>query len=154
MRRKPVDEARTFLAGLAAWLVPGAGHFVLGLRGFALTYFLAISIPFLVGLALGGVRDTVSPRGNPWLFLAELGVGSYTLAAWMIGSRLGPDAAFTSYYPGADVAQIYLSVAGLLNVLAILDALSRAQNAGLPLYYHELPPREASPQAPPSGGSP
>ncbi|MEW6252014.1 MAG: DUF6677 family protein [Planctomycetota bacterium] len=55
--------------------------------------------------------------------------------------REATKAGYMSYYPESDVAQIYLATAGLLNVLVILDAISRAQT-GLPTYHRELRPAE------------
>jgi hypothetical protein len=88
------------------------------------------------------VKDSVNPRSNHWPFLAEIGVGSYTIAGYAASSHLQAsapdDVSLMSFYPGSDVAQIYLAVGGLLNLLAILDALARAQTGGLPVFYHEL----------------
>jgi hypothetical protein len=55
---------------------------------------------------------------------------------------------YMSDYPGADVAQIYLTAAGLLNLLVILDAISRAQT-GLPTFQRELRLREQHAEAAP-----
>jgi hypothetical protein len=55
---------------------------------------------------------------------------------------------YMSDHPGADIAQIYLTAAGLLNLLVILDAISRAQT-GLPTFQRELRLREQHAQAAP-----
>ena len=129
-------------AGILAWVFPGAGHLLLGHRGLAAVFFVAITFAYSTGLAIGGVKDSVNPRSNHWLFLAEIGVGSYTIAGYAASSHLQAsapdDVSLMSFYPGSDVAQIYLAVGGLLNLLAILDALARAQTGGLPVFYHEL----------------
>lgn len=132
-------------AGILAWILPGAGHFYLGQRGLALVFFTAISFAYGAGLAIGGVKNSVNPRANRWLFLAEIGIGSYTTVGYFVSSRLPtypPDelSPYVSFYPESDVAQIYLAVGGLLNVLAILDALTRAQTGGLPVFHREAPP--------------
>lgn len=139
---------RTVLAGVLGWLVPGAGHLLVGQRGLALTFFLAITIPYAAGLAIGGVKNFVSVERNPWLFLAELPIGGYTVPAFLASeaverhvARAGRDPgdpAYVAYYPASDVATIYLAAAGLLNVLAVLDAVSRAQTGGLPTFHREL----------------
>ena len=135
-------------AGLLAWLVPGAGHFLLGQRGLGIVFFIAITLPYGVGLALGGVKNFASPTANRWLFLAELPIGGYTVPAYL-GSQAvngsvqaredqGEDVDLThyvAYYPASDIAQIYLATAGLLNILAIIDAISRAQTGGLPTFH-------------------
>lgn len=157
---------RTIWAGILAWVLPGAGHYYLGHRGMATVFFLAISIPYWTGVAIGGVLTSVNPyeskmipasngqsvrwelpRGNKWLFLAEIFVGSYTTACYYTSQSLEhkliqetPKARvpYVSFYPESDVAQIYLATAGLLNLLAILDAMSRAQYAGLPVIHKDM----------------
>lgn len=152
-------------AGILAWILPGAGHFYLGQRGMAAVFFIAISFPYWTGLAVGGVMNSVNPReekprdwgvqprGNKWLFLAEMCTGGYTTACYFIGVQLEQRVMtlpveervkFMSYYPGSDVAQIYLATAGLLNLLAMLDAMSRAQYAGSPTFRRELAAKEAA----------
>ncbi len=168
---------RTVQAALLAWVLPGAGHHYLGHRGLALVFFVAISVPYFAGLAIGGVTNCVNARSNPWLLLAELGVGGYTAPGALVsrvierrvlqqlGYERAPDprdardaarcerfarqlSPYVSYYPESDVAQIYLATAGLLNVLAILDAIARAQTGGLPTFEREgdtSQPAEAGP---------
>lgn len=142
MRQQTNSLARTVLAGIYAWLLPGAGHYFLGQRGMAAVYFIAITFAYGTGLAVGGVKNSVNPRVNPWLFLAELGVGGYTGVGYVVSNRIpdyGPKepSPYVSYYPESDVAQIYLAIGGLLNLLAILDALMRAQTGGLPVLFFE-----------------
>lgn len=142
MNRDAESLRRSIQAGLLAWILPGAGHFWLGQRGLGAVYFLAISLPFWAGAAIGGVKESINPVANRWLFLAETPIGSYTLVGLAVSRSLPtvPPTEFSpyvSYYPESDVAQIYLAAAGLLNVLAILDAIVRAQTGGLPVFYHE-----------------
>jgi hypothetical protein len=162
-------NAKAIQAGVLSWLVPGAGHFLLGHRALGIICFVAVTFAYFVGLAYGGVVSSVNVNTNRWLFLAELGTGGYTVPALAISrsaerkvlteaglvsvpdqqterdhydaylraaTRLG----FMSYYPESDVATIYLATAGLLNLLVILDAVSRAQTGGLPTFHRELPP--------------
>lgn len=141
--------ARAIQAGLLACLLPGAGHFWLRQRGIGLVFFAAISLPYWSGAAIGGVKENINPVANRWLFIAELPVLSYTLIG-MAASRSLPTvpptqySPYVSYYPESDVAQIYLATAGLLNVLAILDAIARAQTDGKPVFEHELAAAEAA----------
>lgn len=173
--REPDPTAKTIQAALLTWLVPGAGHYWLGHRGLAAVFFAAITFPYLAGLAIGGIVNLVNPRTNPWLFLAELGVGGYTAPSYLVTrsvesglqQKLGlaripePSTAspeysawtqarlpYVSYYPASDVAQIYLATAGLLNILAILDAITRAQTGGLPTFHRDL----LAAGSPPGGG--
>ena len=133
---------RTIQAGLLAWLLPGAGHFYLGLRGLAWVFFVAIGGSYLVGMLVGGVKTSVDPQGNFWLFIAEMGVGGLTSIFYLAAASLPTvpvwqPSPYVSYFPGQDIAQIYLSVAGLMNIMAVLDAIARAQTDGLPVFHHE-----------------
>jgi hypothetical protein len=148
MAQKPHSTTCTLQAGILAWLLPGAGHFYLGHRGLAAVFFIAITFAYGAGLAIGGVKNSVNPRVNHWLFLAEVGIGSYTTVGYLVSNALptyGPKelSPYVSFYPESDVAQIYLAVGGLLNLLAIFDALTRAQTGGLPVFYHEAPASDA-----------
>ncbi len=128
-KRKTDPTFDITLAGLAAWLIPGAGHWLAGQRAFAVVFFVAITFPYLVGVALGGVKYSINAKENVWVFLAEMGVGGYTLAGALISNAITVDPAkpgeYRAFYPGSDVSQIYLITAGLLNLLAVLDAMSR-----------------------------
>ncbi len=169
-------------AGLLSWLIPGAGHWWLGHRGLAVVFFIAVSFPYWVGMAFGGIVPSASLRTNFWLVLAETGVVGYTapcvITSWGIEERLLAKArlswsfgdpndpldaqknpvgfqdflkvatrdGYMSYYPESDLAQIYLATAGLLNLLVILDAVSRAQTGGLPTFHRELQAAEGAPK--------
>lgn len=155
-------------AGILAWLLPGAGHFYLGHRGLSVVFFIAISFAYFTGLAFGGIKSSINPYSNKWLFLSEMGIGGYTSVLFLINQRVGeirpseladPQRVReiapaklvreVSFFPESDVSQIYLATAGLLNVLAILDALSRAQAHGLPTYHRDLLPASDGRRGPP-----
>jgi hypothetical protein len=53
-------------------------------------------------------------------------------------------APYMSFFPGSDVAQIYVAAAGLLNLLAILDAIARALTGGEPTYRREAAAAQAA----------
>ena len=122
---------------------------MLGQRGMGVIFFLAISFPFWTGVAVGGVKDQIDPRGNRWLYAAAIPLGGYTTVCTMVRNTI-PTASpnspspYVSYFPESEVAQIYIAVAGLLNLMAILDAVSRAQTGGLPVFHHEIAAREAA----------
>jgi len=103
----------------AAWLVPGAGHFMLGRRGRALILFLAIIVMFVFGLLMKG--QFFSTESASWLetlgYYGELCVGAAMFVARFFGYP-GGDPFFVS----ADFGTAFLVSAGMLNVLAILDA--------------------------------
>ena len=154
MAQQRNSTTRVLQTGVLAWILPGAGHFYLGHRGLAAVFFVAITFAYGTGLAIGGVKNSVNPRVNRWLFLAEIGIGGYTTVGYFVSNALPtypPNelSPYVSFYPQSDVAQIYLAVGGLLNLLAILDALTRAQTGGLPVFHTELTPRSEA-----GGGEP
>jgi len=149
---------RLVQVGLWAWLIPGAGHYALGHKALAAVFWAAVTLPYATGLAIGGAKNFVSPTANRWLFVAELPIGGYTVPAYLLSRSLDHHlearrqrgeavdlTEYVAYFPAADVAQIYLATAGLLNILAILDALSRAQY-GEPTFHRD---RRPTPEEPP-----
>lgn len=119
-RARPAAEPGTLvLVCLAAWALPGAGHLWLGRRQKALVFLLAILAMFLLGLFLHG-RIFPFDFSEPLVGLAaiaNLGIG----APWLI-ARLVDAGAGTVTAASYEYGNCYLIVAGLLNVLVILDA--------------------------------
>ena len=110
------------LVALLAWLVPGAGHFYLGLRKRALLLFIAIELTYFIGLYIGTLR-VVDPAQSMFWFVAQILVGLNTIVAHLWSTSLpSPYADSTtvliydwSYY----MAVLYTGIAGLLNLLAV-----------------------------------
>jgi TM2 domain-containing membrane protein YozV len=129
------------VAGVLGWLVPGLGHLYLGQRARGLVCLVAITATFWTGVAIGSVHATVDPRERTLWFLAQLCTGGNTLIAYGWHAALTPphnrdphgasahDHARTTvpHWLSVDVGVHYTGVAGLLNLLVILDALARAE---------------------------
>ena len=142
--------ARVPLAGLLAWLVPGLGHFFIGERIRGLIYLVTITVTFWGGIAIGGVRDTVNPGARTTWFMAQTCTGVHGLAAfgWAQSLRSQPkeNQPPPGHYRSVDTGVVYSGVAGLLNLLVILDALVRADwVAGRPVRAAVNPGRRAGP---------
>lgn len=112
---------------LAAWIVPGGGHFLLKRYGRAGLLALSVLGMFLFGLMMRG--QFLKPQGGDLLniliyyggFLCNLATGiPYLLASWLGYSQ--PDLAGAVY----DYGTKFLVTAGLLNVLAMVDAFEIA----------------------------
>lgn len=117
----------TPVAGVLAWLLPGMGHWYLGLRRQAIVVFVTLTVTFWGGVALGGVRSTVNIQENgPWL-AAQLCAGPQTVAALMWSKSTPAEPRYEASYPAADIAVVYTGIAGLLNLLVIIDALARSE---------------------------
>jgi hypothetical protein len=118
------------VVGLAAWLVPGGGHFLLNERRRAAVIFVAVVLTFLIGLYVGSV-GVIDPVGaKPW-YAAQI---MNTPAVAFLGTQVAqaqdrarqesdPDLAYPVYGRAAEVGQIYTSIAGLLNLLCIVNAI-------------------------------
>jgi hypothetical protein len=108
---------------LAGWLVPGAGHLLLGKWVRALLLFLSIVTMFFIGIALKG--KVYSPNTGDLLdilnFAGDLGTGLlYGLAKLFDMGQASVQIAV------ADYGTKFIVVAGLLNVVAAVDAHSLA----------------------------
>lgn len=108
----------------AAWAVPGAGHLWLGRRQKGLVFLVALPLMFALGLWLDGRLFPFDWR-QPLVLLmaiADVGMGVPYLAATWLGAGAGRVVAITYEYGNA-----FLIVAGLLNMLVVLDAYDLAR---------------------------
>ena len=123
---------RVPIAAVLGWLVPGAGHLLLGYRTHAAIGFVVITATFWSGVAIGSVQGTVAPNSRKLWFMAQLGSGGNALAATAL-HRFADRPSFEStkqstaaHWLSAEVGVHYTGVAGLLNLLLIIDAIVRA----------------------------
>jgi len=109
---------------VAAWLVPGCGHLMLGRKWRALILFASIIGMFLLGIAMKGELFTM--HSSSYLqslgFLGEMCVGVAMPVALFFGYTGGDQ-----YFVSADYGTAFLVAAGMLNVLTVLDAYDIAQ---------------------------
>ncbi len=116
------------MALLAGWLVPGAGHLLLGKWGRAALLLLSIGCMFAIGIALQGKVYTPN-AGEPLDmlgFAGDLGSGLLYLLARLLDWGQAP--VLTAV---ADYGTKFIVVAGLLNVVAAVDAHSLASGRKL-----------------------
>ncbi len=122
MRATAADETQSgalVLLCVAAWAIPGAGHLWLGRRNKGLVFLVALPLMFAIGLALRG-RLFPFDLSDPLVALAALadfGIGLTYFIAAGLGYGAGDVRAVTYEYGNA-----FLIVAGLLNVLVVIDA--------------------------------
>jgi hypothetical protein len=117
---------------LLAWAVPGAGHLALGQRVRGTVLLITIALTFWTGVAVGGVKNTVNPRDRTWWFMAQVCAGAHPFLAIAWGSRIelpedGDPTEYIAYGQSEEISIVYTGIAGMLNVLVILDALGRAE---------------------------
>jgi hypothetical protein len=104
---------------LASWAVPGVGHLWLGRRSKGLVFLAALPLMFAVGLALRG-RLFPFELSDPLVCLAafaDVSIGITYFIATALGYGAGEVRALTYEYGNA-----FLIVAGLLNLLVMIDA--------------------------------
>jgi uncharacterized protein DUF6677 len=108
---------------VAAWLIPGLGHLLVGKRWRALILFASIMIMFVLGLAMQGQFFLASSASYLEVLghYGELCVGLAMPTAKFFGYG-GGDPFFVS----SDFGTAYLVAAGMLNVLAVLDCFDIA----------------------------
>jgi len=105
------------------WLIPGGGHFLLKRNGRGALLFASVLAMFLLGLAMrgamfqpqtGDILTTIIYVGG---FIGDLASGLlYLLTVWLGYSQ--PDVAGHVH----DYGTKFLVAAGLLNILAMVDA--------------------------------
>ncbi len=114
----------TYLICAAAWAVPGAGHLWLGRHRKALIFLITLPLMFACGLWLEG-RLFPFELSQPLVALAafaNIGIGMPYVIAKAMTLGAGRAIAATFEYGNA-----FLIVAGLLNMLVVLDAFDVAQ---------------------------
>lgn len=118
------SATHTYLICLAAWAVPGAGHLLLGRLQKGLTFLIALILMFVFGLWLQGrlFPIQISQPLVALAALADMGIGVPFFVARQAGAGAGRVIAWTYEYGNA-----FLIVAGLMNMLVVLDAFDVAQ---------------------------
>ena len=115
------------VVALAGWLVPGAGYLLLREKNRAVIIFLVVVLTFLTGLYLGSI-GVVDPVGAKMWYLAQI-LSSPAVAA--IG-YVTTGGAYPVYGKPSEIGQIYTAVAGLLNLLCIINTIYLAHSGKVP----------------------
>jgi hypothetical protein len=105
-------------AGVLAWVVPGAGYWAIGDRRRGLVVGVTILLTFALGLYIGSI-GVIDPLGARYWYAAQIMVSPAVL---LLG-RLVTGDAYTVYGRPYEIGQIYTSIAGLLNLLCIINAV-------------------------------
>lgn len=115
---KSAQQGFVYLPLIAGWLVPGAGHFLLHkwIRGTLLS--ASIILMFALGLVMHGklytgAQDILDILG----LIGDLGNGAMYFVGHILGLGADPVQVTT-----ADYGSKFIVVAGLLNVIAAVDA--------------------------------
>ncbi|MGC1462510.1 MAG: DUF6677 family protein [Terracidiphilus sp.] len=115
---KNSQQGFVYLPLIAGWLFPGAGHFLLRKWGRGALLSVSVIGMFVLGLAMKGkiytgAQDILDMLG----FVGDLGNGLLFFLSRIFG--LGADQVMVTT---ADYGTKFIVVAGLLNVIAAVDA--------------------------------
>jgi hypothetical protein len=115
---KKAPQGFVYLPLIAGWLVPGAGHFLIHKWGRGALLTISIVSMFFLGIAMQGkiyssAHDILEMLG----LVGDLGTGILYFVARVFG--LGADQVLVTT---ADYGRAFIVVAGLLNVIAAVDA--------------------------------
>ncbi|MGO9338410.1 MAG: DUF6677 family protein [Terracidiphilus sp.] len=117
-KKKDAGSGFVYLPLIAGWLVPGAGHFLLRKWGRGALLAASIVGMFAIGIAMqgklySGAKDILEMLG----FAGDLGNG----LLYVISRAAGLGADQVTITTG-DYGKVFIVVAGLLNVIAAVDA--------------------------------
>ena len=108
---------------LIGWVIPGGGHFLLKRTGRGAMILASVTLMFLFGMFMRGMMftpekgDILTTLINYGGFFCDLATGVFYFAAAMFGYS-APDMAGAVH----DYGTKFLVTAGLLNILAMVDA--------------------------------
>jgi len=120
-----ISAERTTIGFVAAWLLPGAGHWLIGRKSKAILYFVTITLTFLIGLVLAEGRNFNYERDGVY-YLAYMFNGLETLLVWSMTQGLERSEPIRFYQLGF----LYSAVASLLNIVAMMDFLGTCGRVG------------------------
>jgi hypothetical protein len=141
------DSPLALGAGLLGWIWPGLGHLKNGDGRRGRLVMLGVVGLFLCGVLVGGV-DCVDRQEDGLWFVAQMGAGPIALATDALntfllkGGRVGEMLPLTlpngmvshvNSFRGVgavnDVGSLFTAMAGLMNLVAVLDALRGPRKA-------------------------
>ncbi len=142
-----VDRFETFqpVAGLLACLFPGLGHWYLDSFRRGALICLGVMGLFISGMLIGGV-DVIDRREDKWWFVLQAGVGptAFAIDRWHDQHRAPSMRRFSGMPPAPssagphvtkslgrvnEVGSLFAAMAGLLNLIAVIDAFWNADRA-------------------------
>ena len=119
------ETARAVPACILAFLLPGLGHFFLGRRTKGFIFLGCLLALFLMGVVMESRLQLYLGFEDPLALLfslAQMAMGAPYFAARALGYDAGNLRAVTYEY-----GNTFTAVAGLLNILVILDAYDTAR---------------------------
>jgi hypothetical protein len=104
--------------GIAGWFAPGAGYFLIKEKKRGVIVFITIMVTFLIGLYIGSIGVINPINAMPW-YIAQI----LTSPVVAILGHISTIDKLLIYGRANDFGQIYTGIAGLLNLLGIVNAV-------------------------------
>ena len=109
------------IVALLAWVIPGAGHFVVKERTRAVIIFITITLILMTGLYIGSI-GVIDPVGGRIWYVGQMAASP---AVGILG-HISKTGQYETYGKPFDIGQIYTCIAGMLNLLCIISAVYMA----------------------------
>jgi len=155
--KPPAEPTWNPVAALCAWLLPGLGHWLIGEKRRAVILGGAIGALWLSGLLIGGL-SIIDLQKYQWWFCGQMLTAPSVAVegarhAGLIAERsenvvyAGHTGFWRSYEPSfgrpAEQGILYTALAGMLNLLAVIDVIYREDGArvGVPARAARAGPR-------------
>lgn len=106
------------IVALSSWLIPGAGYLLLKEGKRAVIVFATIVLTFCAGLYIGSI-GIVDPVEAWWWFVAQV---MSSPMVFVLGYHTAAGG-YPVYGRPNEIGQVYTSIAGLLNLLCIVNAV-------------------------------
>ncbi len=138
---EPVERS-LLLSMVFGWCVPGLGHVYMKkyLRG--TIFFLSIVLLFIAGLSLS--QWTYTTRADfPFYLTGKYGSGIVLFGHYLLTEHASIDLSVRFHY--MEIGVLFLSVAGLLNAISVLNLIDVKWGRSLLLDLHE---KEVNPEGP------
>ncbi len=122
-RRGHSNPAFLLIVGLLGWFVPGAGHWAINEKRRGAIIFVTIAVTFTIGLYIGSI-GVINPVSAKSWYVAQI-MNSPLVAVF---GHLTKVRGYQVYGKPNEIGQIYTSIAGLLNLLAVVNAVYMAHS--------------------------
>ena len=107
-----------FLVALLGWWIPGAGHLLIGRVKHSIIIFISIAFAFTLGIYIASVA-VLDPVNDLLWYLAQI-LNSPLI---ILLARFAQNNQLECFARPREIGQIYTAVAGLLNLLCIINAV-------------------------------
>ncbi len=124
---RQINAPFLLLVGLLGWLIPGAGHLAINEKRRATIIFVTIALTFTVGLYVGSVGIINPITAKSW-YVAQIMNSPFVAVLGHLTKVRG----YSVFGKPNEIGQIYTSIAGLLNLLCIVNAVYMAHVGKVP----------------------